>query len=119
MIPGEVVIKNVEVEINAGYESKLITVKNKGDRPIQVGSHFHFFEVNKYLEFDRMEAFGFRLDIPSGTSVRFEPNEVKAVNIVEISGNKMVKGLNNITNSQINDDSFTKSISYAKLKGFI
>ena len=78
-------------------ESKSVTVANIGDRPIQVGSHFHFFEVNKLLKFDRDEAFGFRLDIPSGTSVRFEPGEEKKVQLVELGGKKLVYGCNDLT----------------------
>jgi urease subunit gamma/beta len=119
MIPGEVIVKKEAIEINVGLETKQIEVTNKGDRPIQVGSHFHFFETNQFLSFDRKETYGYRLDIASGTAVRLEPNETKTVQLVKISGNGIVKGLNNLTNAQINDSTAEKSLETAKLKGFI
>ena len=94
---GEVITQDRDIILNEGRESKSVTVANIGDRPIQVGSHFHFFEVNKLLKFDRDEAFGFRLDIPSGTSVRFEPGEEKKVQLVELGGKKLVYGCNDLT----------------------
>ena len=94
---GEVITQDRDIILNEGRESKSVTVANIGDRPIQVGSHFHFFEVNKLLKFDRDEAFGFRLDIPSGTSVRFEPGEEKTVRLVELGGRKLVYGCNDLT----------------------
>ena len=90
MVPGEIIVKNKEIICNQGKRTEKITVSNTGDRPIQVGSHFHFFEVNKALEFDRKAAFGMRLDIASGTAVRFEPGEEKEITLVEISGNKEI-----------------------------
>lgn len=94
---GEVITQDRDIILNEGRESKSVTVANIGDRPIQVGSHFHFFEVNKLLKFDRDEAFGFRLDIPSGTSVRFEPGEEKKVQLVELGGKKLFYGCNDLT----------------------
>lgn len=100
---GEVISNNDEIILNASGKTKTIDVSNTGDRPIQVGSHFHFFETNKYLDFARKEAFGYRLDIPSGTSVRFEPGETKTVQLVELGGKKRVFGLNDLTCSQTNE----------------
>lgn len=97
MIPGEYRLKAEPVEINAGRRTAQVDVTNTGDRPIQVGSHFPFFEVNRGLHFDRKIAFGMRLDIPAGTAMRFEPGEEKTVTLVEISGEKLVYGLNHLT----------------------
>lgn len=91
-------IANAPIEINAGRTTVRIGVKNTGDRPIQVGSHFHFFETNKALDFDRKKAFGMRLNIPSGTSVRFEPGDEKEVELVQLGGKKVVMGLNRLVN---------------------
>jgi len=118
MIPGEVIIKNNSIEINVGKKTKTIKVTNKGDRPVQVGSHFHFFEANKRLSFDRAAAFGYRLNIASGTAVRFEPGETKEVEIVEVGGNKRCFGLNNLTSGQVNTANAEKALLNAKLKGF-
>jgi urease beta subunit len=98
MIPGEIRAKAGEIEINAGRATLEITVIHTGDRPIQVGSHFHFFEVNKALQFDRTKAYGMRLDIPSGTAVRFEPGDEKTVTLVSFGGQRRVYGLNGLTN---------------------
>src|SRR3989337_1661208 len=92
------IIVNAPVEINAGRATIRIAVKNTGDRPIQVGSHFHFFETNKALDFDRKKAFGMRLNIPSGTSVRFEPGDEKPVELVQLGGKRVVMGLNGLVN---------------------
>lgn len=97
MIPGEYILGKGEIEANKGRKTVQITVANTGDRPVQVGSHFHFFEVNKFLEFDRAKALGMRLNIPAGTAVRFEPGEEKDVTLVEIGGKKTVYGLNGLT----------------------
>ena len=85
---GEVIPVEREIELNAGKKTVQVKVVHTGDRPVQVGSHFHFFEVNKMLQFDRAAAFGFRLDVPSGNAVRFEPGEEKVVTLVELGGNK-------------------------------
>lgn len=102
MIPGELFIKEGEITLNEGRETTTITVVNTGDRPIQVGSHFHFFEINKAMEFDREAAFCMRLNIPAGTAVRFEPGEEKEVNLVQIGGNRRIMGLNNLVNGDAN-----------------
>ena len=96
--PGSIQALAGEIELNVGREVVQLEVANAGDRPIQVGSHFHFFEINRALTFDRAAAFGKRLDIPSGTSVRFEPGESKTVQLVALGGLKEVYWLNNLTN---------------------
>ncbi|MFI5906915.1 urease subunit beta [Dactylosporangium sp. NPDC051541] len=93
MIPGEVIPGDGPVEINAGRETRTLTVRNTGDRPVQVGSHYHFAEANDALEFDREAAWGHRLDVPAGTSVRFEPGVAKAITLVPLAGNRIVPGL--------------------------
>ncbi len=93
MIPGQLVTAPGELELNAGRETKTLRVMNTGDRPIQVGSHFHFAAVNEALAFDRDAADGFRLDVPAGTSVRFEPGAEKDVSLVALGGSKTVPGL--------------------------
>ncbi|MBD1912737.1 MULTISPECIES: urease subunit beta [unclassified Leptolyngbya] len=98
MIPGELFVEPGEIELNAGRETVTLTVANTGDRPIQVGSHFHFFEVNKALSFDRDQARGMRLDIPAGTAVRFEPGDEKEVTLVTLVGTREVYGLNGLIN---------------------
>ena len=92
MIPGEVIAKDGEIELNAGRETIEIEVANSGDRPIQVGSHYHFFETNPALSFEREKARGFRLDIPAGTAVRFEPGQSRSVTLVALSGARKVYG---------------------------
>jgi urease subunit beta len=96
MIPGEIITaaEPAELEANTGLETKVLRVSNTGDRPIQVGSHFHFFEVNSALQFDREAARGFRLNIPAGTAVRFEPGDTREVGLVTLAGNREVYGLN-------------------------
>jgi urease beta subunit len=93
MTPGEIINAEGQITLNAGRETKNIDVTNVGDRPIQVGSHYHFFEVNRALRFERAAAYGFRLDIPAGTSVRFEPGEARAVQLVALGGRRIVHGL--------------------------
>jgi urease subunit beta len=93
---GGYVLSAAPVEINVGRPRAKLPVRNTGDRPIQVGSHFHFFEVNRALEFDRMQAFGWRLDIPAGTAVRFEPGDQKEVTLVPFGGKMRVHGFNNL-----------------------
>lgn len=100
MIPGEYRIKAGEIELNKGKQTLPMLVVNSGDRPIQVGSHFHFFEVNRALKFNRAEAFGMRLNIASGTAVRFEPGEEKPVQLVELGGAKLSYGLNNLSQGE-------------------
>ncbi|MDZ7958906.1 MAG: urease subunit beta [Aulosira sp. DedQUE10] len=94
MIPGEIITPDGEIELNAGRETIKLQVANTGDRPIQVGSHFHFFEVNTALNFDREQARGMRLDIPAGTAVRFEPGDEKEITLVSLVGSRQVYGFN-------------------------
>jgi urease subunit beta len=92
MIPGEMFIKDGEIELNAGRQTVTISVSNSGDRPIQVGSHYHFFETNPALSFDRAKARGMRLDIAAGTAVRFEPGQTREVTLVALAGDRSVYG---------------------------
>jgi urease subunit beta len=92
MIPGEMFIKAGEIELNAGRRTLTLSVTNTGDRPIQVGSHYHFFETNPALKFDRKKARGMRLDIPAGTAVRFEPGQTREVALVALAGRRTVYG---------------------------
>ena len=94
MVPGEYVLQDGDVELNAGRESTRLRVSNSGDRPIQVGSHTHFFEVNQALQFDREKAYGRRLDVPAGTSLRFEPGESRDVSLVPLAGRRRAYGMN-------------------------
>ena len=94
MIPGELLVAPGDIELNAGRETVRLNVANTGDRPIQVGSHFHFFETNESLRFDRMAARGFRLNIAAGTAVRFEPGQEREVELVALAGDRVVYGFN-------------------------
>ena len=98
MIPGEYILAKESITANDGRETVELIVANTGDRPIQVGSHFHFYEVNAALKFEREKAFGMRLNIPSGVAVRFEPGDEKTVTLTELKGKRIVHGLNNRTN---------------------
>jgi len=101
MIPGEYFISDVPIIANKGRKTTKITVSNSGDRPIQVGSHTHFFETNKALVFSREKAYGFRLNIPAGTSVRFEPGDTKEIELTEYVGQKIVYGFNGLVNGKL------------------
>jgi urease subunit beta len=92
MIPGEILTEAGDIELNAGRETRRVTVANTGDRPIQVGSHYHFYETNNALKFDREQARGFRLDIAAGTAVRFEPGQQRDVDLVALAGDRIVYG---------------------------
>jgi len=92
MIPGEVIAAKGEIELNAGLPVVTIDVSNAGDRPVQVGSHYHFYETNPGLKFDREKARGLRLDIPAGTAVRFEPGQTRSVNLIPMEGNREIYG---------------------------
>jgi urease subunit beta len=94
MIPGEIITEAGEIEMNAGRKTITLTVANTGDRPIQIGSHFHFFEVNPALEFERNQSRGFRLNITAGTAVRFEPGQKRTIELVELAGDRIVYGFN-------------------------
>lgn len=116
---GEIIPAVREITLNEGKETVSVLVANKGDRPVQVGSHYHFFEVNKCLCFDREKAYGFHLDIPSGTSVRFEPGEEKEVQLTAMGGRKRVFGLNDLTCARATEDTRVCSMENAKRKGFV
>src|SRR5215468_4761061 len=92
MIPGEYLFDGEPLQLNAGRRTNTLQVNNTGDRPVQVGSHYHFFEVNRALVFDRESAYGMRLDLPAGTAVRFEPGDVKTVQLVPLAGERRVYG---------------------------
>jgi urease subunit beta len=94
MIPGEIITGAGDLELNTGRKTITLTVANTGDRPIQVGSHFHFYEVNSALHFERDQSRGFRLNITAGTAVRFEPGQKRTIELVELSGNRIVYGFN-------------------------
>ncbi len=94
MKPGELLVEQGDLEINAGQEVISLTIANAGDRPIQVGSHYHFYETNSALEFDREKSKGKRLDIPAGTAVRFEPGQKRDVNLIDLGGKRVVYGFN-------------------------
>jgi urease beta subunit len=101
MIPGEIIVASGEIEINAGRPAVTLSVANTGDRPIQVGSHYHFFETNRALAFDRDKARGCRLDIPAGTAVRFEPGQTREVRLVAYAGARRVFGFNGKINGAL------------------
>src|SRR6267154_657177 len=103
MIPGEIIVAkdSCDLAANVGLETKKLEVANTGDRPVQIGSHFHFYEVNSALRFDREAARGFRLNIAAGTAVRFEPGDTKEVEIVALAGTREVYGLNNKVNGKL------------------
>lgn len=101
MIPGEIIVQPGEIELNAGRPVVRIQVANTGDRPIQIGSHFHFYEVNAALEFNREQTRGMRLDIPAGTAIRFEPGDEREVTLVPLAGSRQVYGFNSRINGQL------------------
>ncbi len=101
MIPGEYILNNEPIQANAGRRPKKILVRHTGDRPVQVGSHFHFYEVNRALEFERQAAYGMRLNIAAGTAVRFEPGEEKHVTLVELAGARVVRGHRGLVNGPL------------------
>jgi urease subunit beta len=119
MIPGEYILGKGPIEANSGRNTVSITVVNTGDRPIQVGSHFHFFEVNKQMAFEREKAFGMRLNIPAGTAVRFEPGEEKEVMLVSYGGAKKIHGFSNLVEGDINSEAVKKAaLGKAKAQNF-
>jgi len=113
-VPGEVVAADGEIELSPGRETLTISVENTGDRPIQVGSHYHFFEVNRALRFDRSAAFGMHLDIPAGTAVRFEPGEDREVGLVAFGGSRELFGLNRLTSG----DDLDTALGRAREQGY-
>jgi urease subunit beta len=104
MIPGEYLLSDLPIEINAGRRVHRLEVTNRGDRPVQVGSHCHFFEVNRYLSFDRPAAYGMRLNVAAGTAVRFEPGDTREVELVALGGSREVYGLNSLVNGALDDE---------------
>lgn len=117
--PGEIITPDATIELNAGRRRTTLPVKNTGDRPVQVGSHFHFFEANAALEFDRAAAFGMRLDVAAGASARFEPGEAKQITLVELGGDGVVTGLNNLTNGYVKSDAMkAAALQRARERGF-
>jgi urease subunit beta len=101
MIPGEYFLGKEPIEANVGRATFRLAVTNRGDRPIQVGSHCHFFEVNRLLDFDRKVAYGTRLNIPAGTAVRFEPGDTKEIDLVALAGTRTVYGINGLVNGKL------------------
>jgi urease beta subunit len=118
MIPGEYLLGDGEIEANAGRRTVELTVANTGDRPIQVGSHFHFFEVNRALRFERGKAWGMRLNVPAGTAVRFEPGDEKAVTLGELAGAREVHGLNALADGKVDAARRDAAVKKAAQAGF-
>jgi urease beta subunit len=110
MVPGEYILDGPDIELNPGRPVVTISVTNTGDRPVQIGAHYHFFETNKALVFDRVKAYGMRLDLPSGTSVRFEPGDTKEVKLVPYGGRRVVYGFNALVSGRL-DDPYTREQS--------
>jgi urease subunit beta len=103
MTPGEFMLEEGEIGLNQGRETVTVVVANRGDRPIQVGSHFHFFEVNPALAFERWKAYGMRLNIAAGTAVRFEPGQTRTIELVKLAGDRVVHGFNGAVNGKLSD----------------
>jgi urease subunit gamma/beta len=116
--PGAYEIKEGELELNAGRGSISLSITNLGDRPVQVGSHYHFIETNAQLRFDRAKAYGKRLDIPAGTAVRFEPGETKTVRLVAIAGKQVIRGGNNLADGPVSPENLKAALSRAQAGGF-
>jgi urease subunit beta len=113
MIPGEYILQPDNIIANAGRATATVVVVNTGDRPVQIGSHFHFFEVNRRLQFNRSAAYGMRLNIPAGTAVRFEPGEEKEVQLVAFGGAKKIFGFNDLVNGDISDTNKEQAVQNA------
>jgi len=118
MIPGEYLLASDPIEINAGRATRTIEVSNRGDRPVQVGSHCHFFEVNRWLAFDRAAAYGMRLNVPAGTAVRFEPGDTREVELVAIGGTREVFGLNQLVEGPLDAES-VRAEALAAVEAFV
>jgi urease gamma subunit/urease beta subunit len=116
--PGQYITADESLVLNAGRETVSISVTNLGDRPIQVGSHYHFIETNKELQFDRAASFGKRLDIPAGTAVRFEPGDTKTVTLVEIAGNRVIRGGNNLADGAVSPANQKTALERVASEGF-
>jgi urease subunit beta len=118
MVPGEVLVAEGNIELNGGRETVRLRVDNAGDRPIQVGSHTHFFEVNPALRFDRARAYGFRLNIPAGTAVRFEPGEGREVELVALAGGRRVYGMRGWVMGHLEEER-ARALSAARSRGVL
>lgn len=118
VVPGEIRTAEGDIELNAGRPQITLVVRNTGDRPVQIGSHFHFFEVNDALDFDRAAAFGMRLDTPAGTAVRFEPGDEREVTLVEFGGKRRVHGLNRLTEGGTTQADKASALTRAREAGF-
>ena len=118
MVPGEYVLVDEPIELNAGRPVVRLRVDNHGDRPIQVGSHTHFFEVNRFLRFDRTRAYGCRLDIPAGTALRFEPGEGREVDLVPFGGRRAAFGMSGLVNGPL-DSAREEAFAKASAGGFL
>ncbi len=119
IVPGELLPADEPIEINAGRETTAITVENTGDRPVQVGSHFHFFEVNPALDFDREAAYGMRLDIPAGTAVRFEPGREQDVDLVAYGGDRILRGMGGLVDGDLDDEAVREAaLERARERGY-
>jgi urease beta subunit len=118
VIPGEYFLASDPIELNAGRPTRRLEVANTGDRPVQVGSHFHFFEVNRCLAFDRKAAYGMRLNIASGTAVRFEPGDTREVVLVAIGGSREVVGLNRLVEGAL-DDAAVREAAHEAVDRFV
>ncbi len=116
--PGGYEVLEGELELNAGRDTITLPVTNLGDRPVQVGSHYHFIETNKQLRFDRLKAYGKRLDLPAGTAVRFEPGETKTVRLVDIAGLRVIRGGNNLANGSVSPINQKDALARVKASGF-
>jgi urease subunit beta len=120
LVPGELLTADEPVEINANRETASVTVENTGDRPSQVGSHFHFFEANPALDFDRKAAYGMRLDIPAGTAIRFEPGCEEDVDLVAFGGNRIMKGMGGLVEGELDDEEVKEAaIERAREAGYM
>jgi len=117
MIPGEYFLSDESITANVGKSTTSVSVKNTGDRPIQVGSHTHFFEVNKALDFPREKSYGYHLNIPAGTSVRFEPGETREIELTEFGGKKIVYGFSGLVNGSL-EEKQNEAFKKAAEKGF-
>ena len=117
MIPGEYLLERDDIEINQGRRTIRVAVTNSGDRPIQVGSHCHFFETNRALRFDRRSSYGMRLNIAAGTAVRFEPGDSREVELVALGGTRVVVGINGLVEGAL-DDEQTRTAALAKIAAF-
>ena len=118
LTPGETIPAPGELTLNAGREAIRLQVTNLADRPIQVGSHYHFAETNPYLRFDRAKAYGRRLDVPAGMAVRFEPGETRTVELIEIAGNRVVRGGNALSSGPVDAEGKSRVVAEAKRRGF-